>query len=151
MQYVASKAILSLIVLAALASGNVVAQTEVANDVTDVVTVQRYEGTRYVVGGVGDDQQQAVKALSSGYPLKITLASQQGSYLTGVDVHIKDSQGKTVLQLGSVGPLINVDLAPGKYSVELTPVEFAGDVQHHTIDVSSKSIMLNAVWPLPSI
>src|SRR3954469_3672083 len=62
-------------------------------------------------GGVGQEDQDRMKADAAKHPLMLTFASEGGAYLADVDVEISRG-GKVVLQGRCSGPLMLVDLAP---------------------------------------
>jgi hypothetical protein len=64
----------------------------------------------YVCGGVGEGEQQAIKAQAGKYDLMLTFAVTHGAYLADVDVEIKDAKGGVVLSAKCDGPIMLVDL-----------------------------------------
>ena len=83
------------------------------------VQQQQQNGTRYLAGGIGEDEAKAIQQ-SSGYNLHMTFAvGAQDEYTADVDVTIKKT-GQTVLALSQTGPLVYVQLPPGKYTVVAT-------------------------------
>ena len=74
----------------------------------------------YLSGGVGKDQQSAIKQAAAGYPLEMEFVrTGKGSaeYMTGIPVTIKDQAGKVVLDTRSDGPLMLAKLPDGKYTI----------------------------------
>lgn len=83
------------------------------------VQQQQQNGTRYLAGGIGEDEAKAIQQ-SSGYNLHMTFAvGAQDEYTADVDVTIQKT-GQTVLTLSQTGPLVYVQLPPGKYTVVAT-------------------------------
>ncbi|WP_192563163.1 carboxypeptidase regulatory-like domain-containing protein [Pseudomonas gozinkensis] len=89
---------------------------------TAAVQVQQQEqnGVRYLAGGIGEDESKAIQQ-SAGYNLHMTFAvGMQNQYTADVDVMIQKAPGQTVLTLNQTGPLVYVQLPPGKYTVVAT-------------------------------
>jgi hypothetical protein len=70
----------------------------------------RSSGANYVCGGVGIDQQEAMKAQAPGHSLMLTFAASTGAYLANVQVQITDSRGNVLLGATCPGPIMLVDL-----------------------------------------
>lgn len=83
------------------------------------VHIQRQEqnGITYLSGGVGEDEAKAIRQ-STGYNLQMTLSiGAAGKFVPDVEVVIHNAQGQAVLTLREAGPLVYVQLPPGRYSV----------------------------------
>jgi len=84
------------------------------------VQQQQQNGINYLSGGIGLDESKAIQQ-STGYNLHMTFAvGAQDQYTADVDVMIEKSPGQTVLTLTQTGPLVYVQLPPGKYTVVAT-------------------------------
>ncbi|MBK5526266.1 carboxypeptidase regulatory-like domain-containing protein [Pseudomonas sp. TH08] len=95
------------------------ASLEPINSAGVQVQQQQQNGTRYLAGGIGEDEAKAIQQ-SSGYNLHMTFAvGAQDEYTADVDVTIQKT-GQTVLTLNQTGPLVYVQLPPGKYTVVAT-------------------------------
>ena len=94
---------------------------------------QTYGSTRYLTGGVGQDEQQYMREAASRYPLAMTFTASTGQYLSDVKVTVKDRKGETVLSAVSAGPMMLVDLAPGQYTVEAA---FEGKTQTRKVAIA---------------
>lgn len=79
--------------------------------------VHTEKGVSYVSGGVGDDERQALKAMSDRFNLKVLMALESGHFVSNATVRVEDSQGQTVLDTVADGPLLLVQLKPGTYTV----------------------------------
>jgi len=78
---------------------------------------QEQNGIRYLQGGIGQDEANALRR-TPGYDLHITLSTgAEGKFQSGAALDIQSAQGKSVLALQDVGPLIFVQLPPGHYRV----------------------------------
>ncbi|WP_226499810.1 carboxypeptidase regulatory-like domain-containing protein [Pseudomonas sp. MWU16-30322] len=95
---------------------------------------QQQNGINYLSGGIGVDEAKAIQQ-STGYNLHMTFAvGAQDQYTADVDVMIQKSPGQTVLTLTQTGPLVYVQLPPGKYTVVATR---NGETRRDETDVGS--------------
>jgi hypothetical protein len=95
-------------------------------------------------GGVGQDEQQQMKAQASQHDALLTFAVSTGAYLADVDVRISDSKGAVVLEGKCDGPLMLVDLpGQGSYRVRATA---KGKTQTRTLAVGGKPAHAVFVW-----
>lgn len=98
------------------------------------VQQQQQNGIKYLSGGIGLDESKAIQQ-STGYNLHMTFAvGAQDQYTADVDVVIQKSPGQTVLTLTQTGPLVYVQLPPGKYTVVATR---NGETRRDVTDVGS--------------
>ncbi|WP_131670898.1 carboxypeptidase regulatory-like domain-containing protein [Pseudomonas parakoreensis] len=98
------------------------------------VQQQQQNGINYLSGGIGLDESKAIQQ-STGYNLHMTFAvGAQDQYTADVDVVIQKSPGQTVLTLSQTGPLLYVQLPPGKYTVVATR---NGETRRDVTDVGS--------------
>jgi hypothetical protein len=84
------------------------------------LVVHEANGISYVSGGVGDEQQEALKSASKQFNLRLTLAGNRGHYMGGAEVRIDDPTGKTLLSTSANGPLFFAKVPPGTYKVHAT-------------------------------
>ncbi len=75
------------------------------------------EPAKYVSGGVGEESDARMQALTKDYNLRLLFAAKDGHYLADVDVVITDVRGTKVLDAVSEGPWLLATLAPGKYEI----------------------------------
>ncbi len=76
---------------------------------------------RYVSGGIGLDEREAFAQMRGGYSLRVATAARgSGAYLASVELTITDQGGTRVFQRELDGPLLLIDLPPGRYTVEAT-------------------------------
>jgi len=102
------------------------------------VQVQRQDqnGVAYLSGGIGVDEAKAIQQ-ATGYNLHMTFSiGPEGKYVPDVDVVVQKAQGQTVLTLTQAGPLVYVQLPPGKYTVVATR---NGEERRDTTDVGRGS------------
>lgn len=72
---------------------------------------------RYLSGGVGLEEREAMKALAKDFDLKLVFAMASGEYLSDIAVAIYDAQGESLLNTKSRGPWFFVKLPPGHYKI----------------------------------
>ncbi|UZE24136.1 carboxypeptidase regulatory-like domain-containing protein [Pseudomonas sp. B21-056] len=89
-------------------------------------------GITYLSGGIGEDEARAI-GQAQGYNLHMTFAvGAENKYIPDVHVTIHNASGQTLLTLDEAGPLVYVQLPPGKYSVMATR---NGEERRDTADV----------------
>jgi hypothetical protein len=90
-------------------------------------------GIRYITGGVGIDEREAMReALPGDYNLKIVLAAKSGPYLSNIPVRIADAAGNVLLETDDNGPWIYVDLPSGKYTVS---ADYNGNEKRRVVSI----------------
>jgi len=82
-----------------------------------LLDVREINGVRYVSGGVGDEEQAALKAMENDYNLKVLMTADKGAFVSSAMIHIVNATGETVLETESEGPIMLVRLLPGLYGV----------------------------------
>ncbi len=91
----------------------------------------------FISGGVGGDERDAMRAISKDYNLNLLFSLEvSGEYLRDVQVRIKDTSGKRLLETVADGPMFFAGLKPGRYDLS---VEQNG----HSIE---KSIVIDAQY-----
>jgi hypothetical protein len=91
-------------------------------------------GITYLSGGIGEDEARAI-GQAQGYNLHMTFAvGPENKYVPDVDVTVQNESGQALLTLSDAGPLVYVQLPPGKYSVVATR---NGEERRDTADVGS--------------
>ena len=99
-----------------------------------VVEGRTAQDRRFIAGGIGPDESEAMKASARDFPLSITVAAKSGAYLADSHIRIEDARGKPVLDMQLEAPYLLVDLSPGKYSVEAT---LQGKKQQRSVDIAA--------------
>jgi hypothetical protein len=82
--------------------------------------VQRFENIPYVSGGVGVEERDRLKSMATDDNLALSFALENGHYLGGAEVSIKDDKGKELLVANSEAPLFFAKLPVGHYVIEAT-------------------------------
>ena len=89
---------------------------QAADSYTSLQPMQSGE-IRYVTGGIGDEERNAMQAMENEYDLHIMSATRNGSFAGDTQIKISSSKG-TELLTTVAGPLFYADLPNGKYIVE---------------------------------
>jgi hypothetical protein len=75
-------------------------------------------GITYINGGVGTDEQNAMRALRADYNLQLTFATKPtGAYRSDVQLDIAEARGSSVLNVANAGPMFFAKLPPGTYRI----------------------------------
>ncbi|WP_335943724.1 carboxypeptidase regulatory-like domain-containing protein [Pseudomonas sp. G166] len=107
--------------------------TPIDNTGVQVQPLQQ-NGITYLSGGIGEDEARAI-GQAQGYNLHMTFAiGVENKYIPDVDVTVQNASGQTLLTLNDAGPLVYVQLPPGKYTVMATR---NGEVRRDTAQVGS--------------
>lgn len=81
-------------------------------------TVHQQNGISYINGGVGQDEQGAMRAMRSDYNLQLTFATNQtGAFRSDVQLDIADAKGSNLLSVANAGPMFFAKLPPGTYRI----------------------------------
>lgn len=76
------------------------------------------DGWPYLAGGYGVEERAELERAAKAMRLRLTTAAQgSGAYLAGVRIRIADATGRSVFDREIDGPLLLIDLAPGRYAV----------------------------------
>lgn len=109
-----------------------------------IVESQHAGGVRSLQGGVGEAEQQQMKAAAADYSLGLTFASDTGAYLADVAVRVLDAKGRAVFDTTVRNPIVLVDLPAGRYSIEAT---YQARTQKSSVDLAKgKSRALTLRW-----
>ena len=75
-------------------------------------------GITYINGGVGQEEQDAMKSQRADYNLLLTFATQQsGAYRSDVQLDIMDAKGTDLVSAAKTGPMFFAKLPPGTYRI----------------------------------
>jgi type 1 fimbria pilin len=99
----------------------------------------------YITGGVGDSELAEFKAAAPDYNLQVTNSENNGEFVAGVFIEIKDKAGQQVLQLRNAGPLLYAQLPPGAYTLRAV-YQRVERVQHIKIAGKGHSTV-HVTWP----
>lgn len=109
---------------------------------------QPQDENTFISGGVGNESQEAMKAVAGNYNLRLTFAAgPEGKYLSNVQVYVEDGQGNNVLEAVSDGPLFYANLPPGSYTVHAVAM---GQDQHQQVQVGQGGSDVVFRWEEPA-
>lgn len=113
---------------------------------TLAVTSPWAQNAPYINGGIGRGEVNQIEGREAGYNLHMTFSEGPGNaYVTNVVLRIADSGGRTVLALDDAGPLTNVKLPPGTYSVS---TRYGSNEKTQKVTVpAGKPVELNLHYP----
>lgn len=98
-------------------------------------------------GGVGQDEQQRMKAEAGSHDLMLTFATSSGAYMADVTVRIQNGRGATVLDARCDGPILLADLpGPGTYRVTASAAG-ASKQRSVTVGRGKRPASATFVWP----
>ncbi len=98
--------------------------------------VRQQGEARYVIGGVGQEEVEAINAMAKDFDAKVILSDTKGHYLSDAEVTVKNANGETVISTKADGPILLIDVKPGAYTVE---AKYNNSVQHKTVKVDDRT------------
>jgi len=108
------------------------------------LTPQQQNGITYINGGVGEEEQGAMKAQRADYNLLLTFATQQsGAYRSDVQLDLMDAKGTNLLSVANTGPMFFAKLPPGTYRISAAA---EGKTFKRTVKVGSAPKELVLHW-----
>ena len=121
------------LLLGALIEGGALAQTPA----TPAVPAAGQMG--YLNGGIGEEQADLMRDMSSQFPVRFTFSRHNGTHNTDefvadVRLRVVDSASQTVLNLAQQGPIFLLRLPEGAYTVE---AEHNGELKSRRFQVVS--------------
>jgi hypothetical protein len=103
----------------------------------------------FTTGGIGEEQQEGLRAIANQYNLKLAFAAKGGGLIGGdVKVKVRNSKGNTVLETTSTAPCLFAQLPAGSYHVI---ADYQGKTQDKTIMARSpKNPGTSLIWDMPA-
>lgn len=89
----------------------------------DIILLEPKEtggGITYVSGGVGDAEFAAITQMESNFTTKFMFIGEGGIYLSSVSINIANADGTPILNTVTDGPVLLINLAPGKYTIQVS-------------------------------
>ena len=106
----------------------------VAANTGALIVPKTVQGTTYLNGGVGKEEQSAMERRAKEYPLRIMFSElKNDEFVVDVPVTIYDAHGKTVFELPKAGPMLYVKLPEGKYRVR---ARYEGRIESRAVDLA---------------
>jgi hypothetical protein len=78
------------------------------------------DGHRYVTGGIGTEEVDALRQQAPSFSLQLITAARTGAYLANTQVRILGQGNNVVLDTAIDAPWLLVDLPAGRYTVQAT-------------------------------
>lgn len=78
------------------------------------------DGHRYIAGGIGTEEVDALRQQAPAYSLQLITAARTGAYLANTHVRIVNAGDSLVLDTTIDAPWLLVDLPAGRYTVRAT-------------------------------
>ena len=75
---------------------------------------------KFLTGGVGEDSEAHMQAISKQFNLRLLFAAKDGHYLADVAVTITDTFGARILDTVAKGPWLLATLAAGTHTIDAT-------------------------------
>jgi hypothetical protein len=101
-------------------------------------------GVRFLGSEVGEDAEARVKAAQKDFNLKLVFTLVEGNYVADVDVAIRDTSGRTLLQQHVPGPFLLADLPAGVYDVTAS---YEGQARSRKVRVGGRLTTEYFRWP----
>jgi len=120
------------------------AQLPPAIIITEGNTNQRF---RYLFGGVGSDEREAMEERAKGYNVKLVFAEKHGAFISGVTVVLATAKGAEVAALKTEGPWFYIQLPPGDYAVKATFKGETKQIKNLTVP-RDKRVQQVLIWDL---
>lgn len=76
-------------------------------------------GVQMFSGGIGSEERAEIQRVQDEYSLKFTFVGKDGVYLSDVHVRMQDAEGNILFQTLTEGPVLLVQLKPGKYTATI--------------------------------
>jgi hypothetical protein len=102
-----------------LFAANALAQSSLQNP-PGILMAATDQGVRYLTGGIGSEEREAMETLGTKFNLKLIFAELSGDYIAGVGAILSDQHGKELGRIITNGPWLYVRLSPGTYRVKAT-------------------------------
>jgi len=91
----------------------------------------------YATGGIGKEEQATMHRMAAKYPVRIAFSVyRDGEFVADVPVVIAKQDGRNVLYLAKAGPLLDVKLPVGAYTIA---ARYAGRKETRDITVDGET------------
>jgi hypothetical protein len=106
------------------------------------------QGIKYISGGIGSEESDAMLALGKKWPLVLEFSQdhpQRPLWVADVTVKILDQKKKVVFEALSEGPIMLLKISSGKYDAEYS---FEGKVLKRSLAIEEGKFQKQSViWP----
>jgi hypothetical protein len=105
----------------------------------------KHEAIPYVSGGIGEAEQQELKAREGEFNLKLVFTLVEGNYVADVNVVVTGPKGHALLEHRAEGPFFMARLPAGQYTVAAT---YEGRTVTRKLSVTEKRLRTEYLrWP----
>lgn len=122
--------------VAAMLGATLAASLPLSASAQGSVVVETITATTYMNGGIGKDEEAAMRRVAGEFPLRMTFSERKdGEFVADVPVVITDARGSPVFELSNAGPMLYVMLPNGKYKVN---ARFKGLTESQNVTIAGK-------------
>lgn len=82
--------------------------------------IQDVSAIRYISGGFGDEDLEALELQQFNHNLKMVFTTLDGAYVADISVLVLDQKKNALISATSIGPVMLIDLPAGIYQVQAT-------------------------------
>ncbi len=105
------------------------------------------DGRRYLSGGIGTEEVDALRAQASNYSLQLVTAARSGAYLAGTQLRITGPGSAVILDTRIDAPWLLIDLPAGHYAVRAT---HDGETVQRNVTVGGKPQRIVLTFNVPA-
>lgn len=110
----------------------------------DTLYFEPVQGTVYRNGGVGRDDEMAMRKDAHNWPLRMTFSERKNDeFVANVGVKVFNQKGEAVLRLKDAGPMTYVQVPQGNYRIT---ARFKDHTLTRTVHVGPKGADANFHW-----
>lgn len=108
------------------------------------LAVETVGDIRYMSGGIGSSEQEAMERVKGEYNLRLLFAvAGSGEFLADIGVTIADAAGNALLDGVSPGPYFYARVPPGRYRIS---ADNAGQVQTRAVTIPASGATSEAFY-----
>jgi hypothetical protein len=137
-----SAALLLSVLAASIITSTAMAQSTAlapADGTNIVVPVEESNGVRFMNGGAAEERMIYMKSRTREFSVNVLITAREGAY--GVADSLTVSQdGRDLVTIPQAGPLLLLDLKPGRYTLES---RFNGVAERRSVNVGQGTTMLH--------
>lgn len=133
-----------LVVAASLATAQAPAPAAASDPMVGMPAVQsNAAGFRYLSGGAGSEERQAMDSRRREFPLKVVLSAGSGEYVVAETLSLVTPQGE-VLVVRDAGPVVMIQAPAGAYTLVAT---YQGRTVRRAVPRGAAAQTLNLRFP----
>ena len=81
--------------------------------------MKEHDGIKYISGGAGSSEADALNRMDDQYNLKLTMSVSSGQFTVPSRLRIEDRGGAEILEIVPNGPILLAKLEPGEYVIHV--------------------------------